>query len=1265
MNRLSFYIIALLFLSACGSQEKKEDNNKKSFTKIDKINKTHNTLALNALGKELIWQKEVKKFDYKSAVEYCKNLTLDGKSDWRLPSSKEFFALLDNNSSIDEQFEKSSDIKSLWTRDEFALDKKMAWKLNSWSNSISYSDKNSSFGVRCVRGDMLSNDPLKNRENREIIWRDEKNSKDALFTYDEAKEYCKNKKLRLPTIHELQNSIDLSSLKSSLVNIDKNEFISYFSSTTLPTNSDEVMTLNFKTGMISFNKKDELNHLICVGEKNHPPTVTQNQSVELQEDSQKNITLGGMDKDGDELKIIIKKMPDHGTYKDGIYTPDANFHGKDSIKYKLFDSKEYSKEAEVVINVLPINDPPKAKSFDISLDEDSNITFKLEASDVDEDTLSYKIIQDALHGELIRNNNVITYIPNRDYDKNDTFRYIAKDGNDSFSNIATVHINIKPINDKPKAFPQIVYVDQNGEKDINLSGIDIDSKNLTFSHKNPSHGSLSGDSSHLTFKAESGYVGDDSFIYTVSDGELRSDEATIKLIIGSNNKAPTAKDINLTLDLNDKDSIKITLLGSDFENSPLSYQIDRSKTKGSISGNAPDLIYTPKSGFMGVDSFRYRVSDGYLHSNWKSVNIFIKAKKPKLKAQNFRISEDDKTLYSKVALEQGKALSFSTTNPPIGFKLDINGSFSFDPSNEIYQRLKEQEKRELKIPITVVDRFNQRDTKELIITVIGKNDTPKTFTIDEYQLSENGGVVDLKKLVYDIDSNNSLLRFDNVSANTNVELNLKGEEINISTKDSFSYLKNGESATFNLNYMAFDELNSSINGSIKIRVIGENTPPVAKIILNSSTAYVGEPITFDASSSFDYDGNIKRYRWSENGNELSNKISFNYTPQRVGLHNITLQIWDNNGSISTVNKTITVTNNDSSSNYQKFNIDSEDTYNVSWIEIAKMDNDNLSDLIVTYTNINKKSKVIIYRNLGDGNFEKHLINYNDSSNIYINLAKVSDINGDGKKDLLLSSDKILVCINNNDSNDLNNSFNCDISLLSSQSVSYNNIKYFTIDDFDQNNKRDIVYITENNTLKLYNQNSNNKFLTEANLIDQYLNDPTWVESIKIDKTGLVISDISGVKYYQNQNNSDFDTPKQINDLKTNSLSIANINNIGRPDVIMTHDIGIDWTTVLISTQINGSVDEYIINPPYAQAIDMDKDGDIDIVSNSNIINGEIVWYESNVNKKGSYKVSFKKHIIASQVNNISITKAADLDNDGDIDIISGDESGNLYLFKQN
>jgi arylsulfatase A-like enzyme len=68
----------------------------------------------------------------------------------------------------------------------------------------------------------------------------------------------------------------------------------------------------------------------------------------------------------------------------------------------------------------------------------------------------------------------------------------------------------------------------------------------------------------------------------------------------------------------------IVLTGSDHENDPLTFDVLTYPENGLLSGNPPNLTYTPDPGFSGCDSLEFTVSDDEYTSNPAGVTIVIR-----------------------------------------------------------------------------------------------------------------------------------------------------------------------------------------------------------------------------------------------------------------------------------------------------------------------------------------------------------------------------------------------------------------------------------------------------------------------------------------------------------------------------------------------------------------------------------------------------------------------------------------------------------------
>jgi hypothetical protein len=137
----------------------------------------------------------------------------------------------------------------------------------------------------------------------------------------------------------------------------------------------------------------------------------------------------------------------------------------------------------------------------------------------------------------------------------------------------------------------------------------------------PTHGTLSGTAPNVTYTADSKYTGSDSFTFVANDGSLDSNVATVSITIQSSNHPPVAGDVSVSTA--EGVAVPVGLVASDVDGDPLGYSVVSGPAHGSLSGQAPQLVYTPDAGFYGSDSFTYSASDGAASSNVATVSVSV------------------------------------------------------------------------------------------------------------------------------------------------------------------------------------------------------------------------------------------------------------------------------------------------------------------------------------------------------------------------------------------------------------------------------------------------------------------------------------------------------------------------------------------------------------------------------------------------------------------------------------------------------------------
>ena len=204
--------------------------------------------------------------------------------------------------------------------------------------------------------------------------------------------------------------------------------------------------------------------------------------------------------------------------------------------------------------------------------------------------------------------------------------YLGTNGGLTGSNSGRFYINEGALSNRaPTANDQSVITNQDTPVSINLTGSDPDGDPLAYIVvTNPAHGALSGTAPNLTYTPVSGYNGSDNFTFKVNDSKLDSNIANVSITVNATahvNRAPTANDQSV---ITSQDSpVSINLTGSDPDGDPLAYIVVTNPAHGALSGTAPNLTYTPVSGYNGSDNFTFKVNDSKLDSNIANVSITV------------------------------------------------------------------------------------------------------------------------------------------------------------------------------------------------------------------------------------------------------------------------------------------------------------------------------------------------------------------------------------------------------------------------------------------------------------------------------------------------------------------------------------------------------------------------------------------------------------------------------------------------------------------
>lgn len=325
---------------------------------------------------------------------------------------------------------------------------------------------------------------------------------------------------------------------------------------------------------------------------------------------------------GSGLRITSVGAPSMGQVAlngDGTvtYSPTAGFSGTYAFTYTVTDSEGRTSSATATITVKPDAGSPSTTATAGQTDHVSATDGLL--SDSSGSQLTVALASQPTNGQVtLGSNGAYDYTPTAGFSGTDTFTFTVTDQSGGTSTgTATVTVLPSAHDDSANAKAGTALDLAPSALLANDSGTGLSITAVT----QPAHGTaaLNRDGS-VTYASSDGYSGPDSFTYTVTDGSGRTSHADVAVTVApvaKNDTGSTSAGRTLTVDAADG------LLAND-EGSSLSALVSTPAAHGTATVNGDgSYVYTPRSGWSGVDSFTYTVTDGSSQTATATATIHV------------------------------------------------------------------------------------------------------------------------------------------------------------------------------------------------------------------------------------------------------------------------------------------------------------------------------------------------------------------------------------------------------------------------------------------------------------------------------------------------------------------------------------------------------------------------------------------------------------------------------------------------------------------
>lgn len=371
------------------------------------------------------------------------------------------------------------------------------------------------------------------------------------------------------------------------------------------------------------------------------------------------------------LSARIDTPPAHGTLtlnpNGGFtYQPDSGFIGTDSFTYVGQNGTVESNPAQVSLRVGPANGassalPPIAnpdawaltQDLPLNIPNSGTLASGVLANDGDPQGYPLTATVEGLptHGTLTLDPlGGLTYVPDSGFVGRDRFTYSVSNGVMSAQAAVMLVVQAKDANVAPTSNPDAYAT----PKDVALSvpwpgvlGNDHDPEGHILTavvSSQPRHGRVAiGPYGRVNYVPDPGFVGKDGFTYVASDGLVQGSPVAVNIAVNDpTDELPPVANAdawsvaqNGTLFIREPHGV----LANDYDpaGSQLSAWLVSPPQNGLLATmEGGGFIYTPNTGFSGVDRFTYRVTNGVGSSPPATVTLRVNASNRPPLAKNMR-----------------------------------------------------------------------------------------------------------------------------------------------------------------------------------------------------------------------------------------------------------------------------------------------------------------------------------------------------------------------------------------------------------------------------------------------------------------------------------------------------------------------------------------------------------------------------------------------------------------------------------------------------
>ncbi len=650
-------------------------------------------------------------------------------------------------------------------------------------------------------------------------------------------------------------------------------------------------------------------NVTIVGNNDKPSVI--DDSISLTEDQALKFDPSVNDSDIDQGQTVRPSAVTQPSGSDGVVSVDqdgnitfsaiGNFDhlGQGDFAREIFyytgvDGSGGSDSGLVNVLIEGVNDAPIAQRDQVIVSEDSVLTFNPSGNDIDLDQADSLRTVDVFNpagnsGNAYLLDGKAVYETNSAFESlpvggqtSETFFYEVSDESNSVDQ-GQVDVTIKGVNDDPVAVADSVQVSANStiEIDVTSNDTDVDSGDklsvLNVVNQPTNKGQVFFQAGRVIYNPVDrfddlplGGLANESFEYTVADGNGGYDIGSVNVQILGTNDDPVANPDNYSVNQGDFISVNPASNDTDVDRGDTLTVISASGRAGSGGSLNLDpsgsVIYSANTGFeylaqgeIKTETFDYTVSDQYGSTDQGEATVTI------IGVNDGPVASDDQVVISEEQIiEAADTLMLANdTDVDNDSRLKVSAvvdnssnrgalSYTSESGRVVYNPvgkfdyLAEGDQEFATFTYSVSDEYGASHEAHVEVTITGVNDAPVANS-DNINLLENESYTfnpSDNDTDIDLGDTRRVTSVSNPTSNFGTAiLDPVTARVTYTTGAGFDYLAEGEQATETFTYTVEDRFNGTDQGDVIVTVFGVNDSPEAV----NDVEYVNE----DSSKVFD------------------------------------------------------------------------------------------------------------------------------------------------------------------------------------------------------------------------------------------------------------------------------------------------------------------------------------------------------------------------------------------------------------------------------